>query len=167
MSHATDSAPVLFVADASGRYTRAKPQQVLASARQIIDKSVHAGVPMTSPKVVCDYLTLKLAGLEHEVFAALFLTTRHQLIGYTELFRGTIDGAVVHPREVVKAALAVNAAAVIFAHNHPSGIAEPSESDRSITIELKNALELVSVRVLDHIVVGGPNTVSLAQRGWL
>lgn len=167
MSHSTNSAPVLFVADAFGRYYHAKPQQVLASARQIIDKSVHTGVAMSTPQVVCDYLTLKLAGLEHEVFAALFLTARHQLIEYTELFRGTIDGTSVHPREVVKAALAVNAAAVIFAHNHPSGMAEPSEADRSVTIELKNALQLVSVRVLDHIVVGGPNTVSLAQRGWV
>lgn len=167
MSHTPNSAPVLFVADAFGNYYRAKPKQVLASARQLIDKSVNTGTVLTSPRIVCDYLTLKLAGLEHEVFAALFLTTRHQLIEYVELFRGTIDGAAVHAREVVKAALGVNAAAVIFAHNHPSGNPEPSEADKAITSTLKQALALVDIRTLDHFVVAGRETVSFAQRGLL
>lgn len=111
------------------------------------------------------FLTLKLAELEREVFAVLFLDNRHRLIKYEELFFGTIDGASVHPREVVKAALRHNAAAVIFAHNHPSGTPEPSRADESITRRLKDALSLVDIRVLDHIVVGGTDTVSLAERG--
>jgi len=122
---------------------------------------------MSSPQIARDFLTVRLSALEHEVFAALFLDARHRLIEYRELFRGTIDGASVYPREVVKEALNANAAAVIFAHNHPSGIAEPSEADRSITVKLSKALALVDIRVLDHLVVGGDDVVSLAERGVL
>ena len=121
----------------------------------------------TSPNTVKDYLRTKLAGFEHEVFAALFLDSQHRLIEYTELFRGTIDGASVYPREVVKEALRVNAAAVIFAHNHPSGNPEPSRADETITSRLKDALALVDVRALGHVVVGGMDTVSFAERGLL
>jgi DNA repair protein RadC len=103
----------------------------------------------------------------HEVFCCLFLDTRHRVIRYEELFRGTIDGATVYPREVVKRALALNAAAVIVGHNHPSGVSEPSEADRSITLKLAKALGLVEVRLLDHLVVSRGGHVSLAERGWL
>ena len=103
----------------------------------------------------------------YEVFAAVFLDNRHRVSAFEEMFRGTIDGTAVHPREVVRACLRHNAAAVIFAHNHPSGVAEPSESDRAITCELREALALVGVRVLDHFVVGTDSPVSLAQKGWL
>ena len=119
---------------------------------------------LSSPQDTRNYLRLKFAGLEHEVFACLFLDQRHRVICFEELFTGTIDGASVYPREVVKATLKHNAAAVIFAHNHPSGNAEPSQSDKHITGRLKEALALIDVRVLDHFVVGD-EVVSFAERG--
>jgi DNA repair protein RadC len=106
-----------------------------------------------------------LAHRDHEVFCCLFLDTRHRLISYGELFRGTVDGATVYPREVVKRALAHNASALILAHNHPSGVAEPSEADRSITLKLAKALMLVEIRLLDHVVVGAGHVTSMAERG--
>jgi DNA repair protein RadC len=109
----------------------------------------------------------RLRDRPHEVFACAFLDTRHRLIAYEELFRGGIDGAEVHPREVVRRSLAHNAAAVLFGHNHPSGVAEPSAADRAITRRLSDALALIDVRVLDHFVVGDGRPVSLAARGWL
>lgn len=124
------------------------------------------GGEITSQQNSKDYLELTLAQEEREVFCALFLDTRHRVINFQKLFYGTIDGATVHPREVVKAALKLNAAAVIFAHNHPSGNAEPSEADITITSILKTALALIDIRVLDHIIIGSKgNIVSLAQRG--
>ena len=113
------------------------------------------------------FLVAKLRDLPYEVFCALFLDNRHRLIACDELFRGTIDGASVHPREVVRQALARNAAAVILAHNHPSGVAEPSQADELITLRLKDALGLVDIRVLDHLIVGDSRCVSLAERGVL
>lgn len=121
----------------------------------------------TSPQAARDYVCLQLTERQHEVFCCLFLDRQHRLIEYQELFVGTIDGCSVYPREVVKAALKVNAAAVIFAHNHPSGVAEPSGADRRITERLKNALALVDIRVLDHFVVGDNTAVSFAERGIL
>ena len=109
----------------------------------------------------------RLRDRPHEVFACAFLDTRHRLIAFEELFNGTIDGAEVHPREVVRRCLSHNAAAVLFGHNHPSGVAEPSASDRAITLRLRDALALIDVRVLDHFVVGDGAPVSLAARGWL
>jgi DNA repair protein RadC len=109
----------------------------------------------------------RLRDLDHEVFACLYLDTRNRVLKYEELFRGTLDGASVHPREVVKQALAQNAAALIFAHNHPSGVAEPSGADERITRRLRDALALVEIRVLDHIVVGDGEAVSFAERGLL
>jgi DNA repair protein RadC len=164
MSHASTH---LYVADAFGNYCRAKPEAILACARRILDQKVPVGAAFSNPGMVAEYLTLKLAYHEHEVFAALFLTTRHQLIAYVELSHGTLDTTHVYPREVVKAALAHNAAAVIFAHNHPSGNPEPSEADKTITSTLKQALNLVGIRTLDHLVVAGRQTVSFAQRGLL
>ena len=121
---------------------------------------------LTSPQDSKDYVKLKLATYEHEVFACLFLDQRHRVICFEEMFKGTIDGANVYPREVVKATLKHNAAAVIFAHNHPSGNAEPSQSDERITKRLKDALALIDVRVLDHLVVG-EDVISFAERGLL
>ena len=120
-----------------------------------------------SPEDVRRYLALHLAGLPHEVFSALLLDNRHRVIEYRELFRGTIDSAAVYPREVLKRCLASNAAAVIFAHNHPSGVAEPSDTDVRLTRKLVDALALVDIRVLDHLVIGQGVQTSLAERGLL
>lgn len=120
----------------------------------------------TSPNAARDYFKLRLAEFEHEVFAAVFMDNRNRVIEYRELFRGTIDGASVYPREVLKEALELNAAAVIFAHNHPSGVAEPSHADEQITKRLKDSLALIDVRVLDHFIVGEEIT-SFAERGLL
>ena len=124
-------------------------------------------VALDSPQASRDYLKLRLDGLPQEVFACLFLDNRHRVLAYEELFRGTIDGASVHPREVVRRTLEVNAAAVIFAHNHPSGLTEPSQADIRITQRLKDALALIEVRVLDHLVIGEGEGVSFAERGLL
>ncbi|MFS1947226.1 RadC family protein [Vibrio lentus] len=120
----------------------------------------------TNPTNVKEYLKLKLGAHDREVFAVMFLDNQHQLISFEELFFGTIDAASIYPREVLKAALNHNAAAVVFAHNHPSGIAEPSHADRHITQRLVDALKLVDIRVLDHIVVG-EDCVSFAEKGWV
>ncbi len=120
---------------------------------------------ITNPEATRDYLKLRLYGLHYEVFACIYLDTRHRVIRYEELFRGTIDGASVHPREVVRKVMATNAAAVIIAHNHPSGLPEPSQADIRITQRLKEALALIEVRVLDHLIVGDGEAVSLAERG--
>ena len=157
----------LLVRDAQGCYLLASADQILAAARQVIDQKNPRGTLFTSPALVKDYLRTKLASFEHEVFAALFLDSQHRLIEYFELFRGTIDAAAVYPREVVKAVLRLNAAAVTFAHNHPSGSPGPSQADRTLTQRLRDALALVDVRTLDHVVVGGAATVSFAERGLL
>jgi DNA repair protein RadC len=141
--------------------------EVIAASRRLMTRRVRRGAPLDSPSAVRDFLMTKLGTLEHEVFAVLLLDTRHRLIEYVELFRGTIDGASVHPREVVKLALARNAAAIILAHPHPSGIAEPSVADELITQRLKEALGLVDIRVLDHLIIAGGEAVSLCERGLL
>ena len=122
---------------------------------------------LTHPAACADYLRVRIAGFPYEVFVCVFLDNRHRVIACEELFRGSIDGASVHPREVVRRCLAHNAAAVIFAHNHPSGVAEPSQADREITRHLRQALELVDVRVLDHFIIGSGSALSLAERGWI
>ena len=155
----------LLVRDAQGRYLPASVDQILEAARQAIELKMQRGAEFTSPTLVKDYLRTKLASFEHEVFAALFLDSQNRLIQYVELFRGTIDQTSVYPREVVKTALQHNAAAVIFSHNHPSGNSEPSQADKLLTQRLKEALALVDVRTLDHIVVGGEATTSFAERG--
>jgi DNA repair protein RadC len=165
LSLAFDSS--LLVRDDQGRYMQATADQILEAARQVIDQKIPRGALFTSPELVKDYLRTKLVGFEHEVFAALFLDTKHRLIEYAELFRGTIDQASVYPREVVKAALRVNAAAVVFSHNHPSGNPEPSHADKALTQRLREALAIVEIRTLDHIVVGSEGTVSFAEQGLL
>jgi DNA repair protein RadC len=122
---------------------------------------------LTSPDLVRDYLSLRLKGLEYEVFSMVLLNNRHVPIKYLEVFRGTIDGATVHIREVVKETLKANAQAVIFAHNHPSGYSEPSPADLRITERLRAALALIDVRVLDHLIIGAGEAVSFAERGLL
>lgn len=157
----------LFLQDEQGQYLPATPEQILEIARRVVDLQVRDGMLFSSPAVVKSFLGTKLAGYEREVFVMLSLDTRHRFLDFVELFHGTIDGAEVHPREVVKRALKFNAAAVIIAHNHPSGDAEPSAADRAVTARLKQALALVDVRLLDHFVVAGSGTMSLAERGWV
>ena len=142
---------------------------IIQSALNILEKQITYrtdSLALTSPEASKDFVKLQLARYEHEVFACLWLDNRNRVINFNKLFRGTIDGASVYPREVVKAALKHNAAAVIFAHNHPSGVAEPSHADEAITRRLKEALSLIDVRVLDHLVVGS-EVISFAERGLL
>lgn len=122
---------------------------------------------MSSPDVTRRFLSTRLRSLRHEVFAALFLDSQHRLIVFEELFRGSIDSCSVHPRQVVERALKLNAAALILAHNHPSGVAEPSAADRQITERLRQALDLFEIRILDHLVIGEGRPASFAERGWL
>lgn len=145
---------------------RAYEHRVLEEAAEILEQRYLRGETFARTENTTEYLRCKLAGYEHEMFAVLFLDNQHRLIEFKELFRGTVYAASVYPREVLKEALNVNAAAVIFAHNHPSGDPEPSQADRHITQRLKDALSLVDIRVLDHVVVG-KSSVSFAERGWL
>ena len=145
----------------------AQLQAVLELARRSLREDVRRETALSSPGAVRDYLRLTLGRREHEVFVALFLDAQNRLLVAEELFRGTLTQTSVYPREVVKRALALNAAAVIFAHNHPSGVAEPSRSDEMLTASLRQALALVDVRVLDHLIVAGPAIVSFAERGLL
>lgn len=149
-----------------GRAKYAQLQAVLEIARRHLMENLQRGDALCSPQETRRYLSAQLQGYAHEVFACLFLDNRNRVISFDKMFTGTIDGASVYPREVVKLALKKNAAAVIFAHNHPSGVAEPSGADEQITRKLKDALALVDIRVLDHIIVGD-TLVSFAERGLL
>lgn len=142
-------------------------QAALEIGRRYLDSELRESEALTDPAASARFLKARLTAYPYEVFACLFLDNRHRVIAFEELFRGTIDGASVHPREVVRHCLAHNAAAVIFAHNHPSGVSEPSAADRAITLRLRDALALVDVRVLDHFVIGSGNPTSLASRGWI
>lgn len=138
---------------------------VLTAARQIVAERVLKTDYVDSPSSVRDYLSLHFAGLEHEIFTCIYLSSQNQVIACDDLFRGTLAQTSIYPREVVKSALQHNAAAVIFAHNHPSGVAEPSRADELLTQTLKQALALVDVRVLDHFVVAGTKLISFSERG--
>ncbi|NCH51574.1 RadC family protein [Cronobacter malonaticus] len=143
-------------------------QQTVRTALTLLERQLREpGASFTSSHAVRDWLRLQLVTLEREEFTALFLDNQHRLIAHDTLFTGTINHTQVHPREVVKAALKHNAAAILVAHCHPSGLAEPSDADRRITERLKQALDLVDIRLLDHLVVGGMDIVSFAERGWL
>ena len=144
---------------------QARVRAALELARRVMGEELAGREALTSPRDSAAYLKARLAHLPYEVFACLFLDNRHRVLAFEEMFRGTLDGASVHPREVVRAALEHNAAAVILAHNHPSGVAEPSAADRNITRQLRDALQLVGVRVLDHLVVGAGEPTSMAARG--
>lgn len=148
---------------------KSNEDRAIAKALKILEDRIeyNSDSPnFTSPESARQYAKLKLAELEHEVFACLFLDNRNRLIKYEEMFQGTLSGASVYPREVVKASLKNNAAAIIFMHNHPSGVAEPSRADEQITQRLKQALDTVDIRVLDHLIVG-EEVVSFAERGLL
>ncbi|HEX7338473.1 MAG TPA: DNA repair protein RadC [Rhodanobacteraceae bacterium] len=148
-----------------GPAKRARVMACLELARRALGEELAHGPALARPDDSAAFLRARLRHLPYEVFACLFLDNRHRVLAFEELFRGTIDGASVHPREVVRACLTRNAAAVIFAHNHPSGVAEPSQADRAITRTLREALDLIGVRVLDHLVIGSGQPVSMAARG--
>lgn len=150
-----------------GPAKRAELLAVMEMARRALAQQMQAAPVFDSPASVKDYVALQLAGREQEVFAVLFLDSQHRLLRLEELFHGTLAQTSVYPREVVRRALALNAGAVILAHNHPSGVAEPSRADEHLTQALKSALALVDVRVLDHLVVGQGLVVSMAERGLL
>jgi DNA repair protein RadC len=150
-----------------GNAKLAQLQAALELARRALKEELSSCDALSSPRAVRDYLRLSLGGREHEVFVVLLLDAQHRVIAFEELFRGTLTQTSVYPREVVKCALKANAAAVIFAHNHPSGIAEPSHADEILTRSLKAALALVDVQVLDHFIVAGTRTLSFAERGLL
>jgi DNA repair protein RadC len=150
-----------------GPAKRAELAAVLEIARRALVAEVAQRPLFDAPQAVKQYLRLQLGHLAHEVFAVLFLDHQHRLLAMEEMFRGTLSQTSVYPREVVKRALALNAAAVVLAHNHPSGVAEPSRADEHLTQSLKSALALVDVRVLDHLVVGACDVVSFAERGLL
>lgn len=158
------------VADEDGDYVFTKivsAEDLFCIAASVVERHLRRGDFLSKPSDSKRYLALQIGMLEHEAFCCVFLDTRHRLIVFEQMFRGTVDGASVYPREVVKRALYHNAAAVVLAHNHPSGVAEPSQADRAITRRITEALSLVDIRVLDHIVVAGTETVSFAERGLL
>lgn len=144
-----------------------KLSAALELSNRLLAADLERGETLTDPAAAGRYFSQRLRARPSEVFAALFLDARHRALAFEELFQGTVDGAEVHPREVVRRAMAHNAAAVIVGHNHPSGSAEPSAADRAVTAQLKQALALVDVRLLDHFVVGDGAPVSLAARGWV
>lgn len=144
-----------------------REEQILEAAERILRKRLERKGRIGEPTDATNYLRAHCAHLDHEIFGAIYLDSRHQILAIVDHFTGTIDGAEVHPREIVKAALAQGAAAVIFFHNHPSGNTEPSAADRAVTARLKQALALVDVRVLDHFVIAGTDYTSMAARGWV
>jgi DNA repair protein RadC len=162
----------LFAADLTGvkglgPAKRAQFEAAMELARRSLQDGMRSSSALTSPGAVRDYLRLSISSREHEVFVCLWLDAQHRVISFDELFRGTLTQTSVYPREIVKAGLKVNAAAVIFAHNHPSGVAQPSQADELLTRNLKEALSLVDIKVLDHFVVAGHHALSFAERGLL
>jgi len=159
-----------IMGDQPGTYLATREVQnsdILALAEQILFERVRRDVAFQNPEDTKQYLKVRLGPRDAEVFAVLFLDNRHRLIAFEELFYGTIDGCSVHPREIARRALTLNAAAIILAHNHPSGVPEPSQADKSLTIRIKETMALLDIRVLDHLVVGGTEVVSFAERGLL
>lgn len=163
--HADTSA--LLACDGIGHARLALLRALPEIARRYYAESLPRGETIRSPADTEAFLKARMRDLPHELFCCLFLDNRHRVLAFDELFRGTIDGTSVYPREVVKEALAINAAAVILAHNHPSGVAEPSQADERITRRLKSALDLVDIRLLDHLIIGHGRATSLASRGLL
>lgn len=150
-----------------GRAKYVQLQAVVEMARRALQEEMVSGDALSSPRAVREFLQLMLRGRQQEVFVAIFLDAQHRVVATEELFHGTLTQTSVYPREIVKRALHHNAAALIFAHNHPSGVAEPSDADRLLTEELKKSLGLVDVRVLDHFIVAGAGCLSFAEKGWL
>lgn len=158
----------LYIRDVGGAFVPARDSEILAAARKIADQTLPRGAVMNSPQLVKDFFAMKMNNsLEHEVFGMVLLNAAHEIIEYLEPFRGTLTQASVYPREVVKMALKANAAAVIIGHNHPSGRLEPSAADEALTKHLRQALQLIDVRLLDHILVADHRTMSFAERGLL
>jgi DNA repair protein RadC len=155
----------VFLGEHLPEETQARLRMTRELVKRWLAEELRHGPLLGYPQGVRDYLRVHYAGYEREVFLVLYLDNRHRLLAQEELFQGTIDGTSVHPREVVKQALKHNAAAVILAHNHPSGVADPSQADELITRRLKDALALVDIRCLDHLIVAGTTTTSLAERG--
>lgn len=157
----------LFVMDDAGQYVTASEDHIISCAKLALELQIKRGPMLNSPPCVKDYLTLKLGNLDHEVFCVVFMDAQHRVIECQEMFRGTLTQCSVYAREVVKEALKLSAASVIFSHNHPSGTLEPSRADELLTQSLKSALQMVDVRVLDHIIVGAGGAMSFAERGLL
>lgn len=157
----------LYIKDANGSYLEASTSDIVTGARRRLRRTFRKGKAIRSPADTEDFLVAELATEPNEVFCVMYLDNRHRLIKFDRAFNGTIDGTSVYPRVIVKRALDLGSAAVIFSHVHPSGVAEPSQADERITRRLKAALELVDIRVLDHLIVGGDSVVSLASRGLL
>lgn len=156
---------VLLVQDVAGTYRPAKPNEVMDAALKFLQSQL-AGTPvMDSPTVVRNFVRVKLGKLEHEIFAVIHLDSQFHVIEYVEMFRGTVSQTSVYPREIVKEALARNSAAMILVHNHPSGSVTPSRADEALTKQLKEALSMVDVRVIDHLIVGGAEICSMAESG--
>lgn len=141
--------------------------EIINQARELLTQRLYRTDSLSSPRDTESYLALQLGDREHEVFSVIFLDNQNHVIKYQEMFHGSIATTSVHPREIARQALKLNAAAVICSHNHPSGNAEPSGQDKAITLKIQKVMELIEVRLLDHIVVGGGKTVSFAERGWL
>ncbi|WP_050464265.1 JAB domain-containing protein [Herbaspirillum autotrophicum] len=157
----------LLVRDDHGQYVMATADQILDAARHVIDYKVRRGVPLISANMVKEYLKAKLAGYDREVFAVILMDAKLCMIDYVELFQGTVTQTPVYPREVVRLTMKYNATHVIISHNHPTGSTEPSAADEALTQRLKAVLDLVDVRILDHIIVAGNETTSFAERGLL
>jgi DNA repair protein RadC len=155
----------LLVRDATGSYRPAEPAEVVQAALAVLSDQLRGSEMLSTPQAVRNFLRVKLGMLEHEVFAVIFLDAHLRVIEYVEVFRGTLSQTSVYPREIIKESLARNAAALILVHNHPSGVAEPSLADEALTQRLKDALSLVDVQVLDHLVVAGTDVLSFAERG--
>ena len=155
----------LYVRDEQGQFVPAMGPLILEAAKTHLRSRVRRGTPFRNPGVVRDFLSTTLGDRDCEYFCLLLLDNRHCLLRFVELFRGTIDGASVHPREVVKTVIEARAAAVVLVHNHPSQIGEPSAADELITKRLKDALDVIDVRVIDHLIVAGADIVSFAERG--
>ena len=156
---------MLYVRTASGRYRPADAPTILAVADEVRPITIRGVQALVSPDTVKAFLKAQLKDRQYEAFCCIYLDNRHKVLGFQELFRGTIDGASVHPREVVRECIGRNAAAVIIAHNHPSAVAEPSQADELITRRLVEALALVDIRVVDHLIVAGDDVLSFAERG--
>ncbi len=155
---------MLYIKDLCGVYQPAPKETILSVARRLSGYQFRRGAAIASPIAAKEAIGLKLTGLEYELFGCLFLDTRHQVLAWREMFRGSVSRTTVHPREIVKEALSLNAAAVILAHNHPSGGIEPSKDDIELTHTLTEILKVIEVRVLDHLIVGD-EVVSLSETG--
>lgn len=157
----------LYVRDDVGQYHLATSEEILATARHVADELLADRIACNNPVKVKQFLIGKLAGMEHEVAAFMFLDSQYRLIKFQEMFHGTINQSSVYPREIVKVALRLNAAAIIMAHNHPSGNLQESMADESLTKHIVKSLQLVDIRVLDHVIVAGSQAISFAEKGIL